>query len=127
MQESRANPYQAYKEQSIMTMTRGEMLVKLYDEILKCLASAQIGIDEKEYDTVNTKLQKAHEVIAHLRAGLNHDYEISANLDALYEYFLHTVVQANMKKDKEMIDEIFGMVSELKDTFIKADRAARIK
>ena len=28
------NPYQKYQQQSVMTMTQGEMLTKLYDEVI---------------------------------------------------------------------------------------------
>lgn len=120
------NPYQKYQQQSVMTMTQGEMLTKLYDEIIKQLTGAALFMEEKDFDMVNTALQKAQKIIQHLRQTLNFDYDISNSLDALYEYFNHQILQANMKKDAQMIKEIIPMVSELRETFMAADRSTRM-
>ena len=119
------NPYQRYQQQSVMTMTQGEMLTKLYDEIVKQLSAAQISLQEKDYGAVNRQLQKAQRVLNHLRVTLDPQYEISQNLSALYDYFIRRLIEANLRKDGAPVQEVLGMVEELRETFIQADRAAR--
>ena len=105
------NPYQQYQRQSVMTMTQGEMLTKLYDEVIKQMSGAKICLTEKDLSGVNNALQN----------------EISGNLDALYDFFIERTVQANLKKDAAMLDEIIPMIEDLRDTFVQADRNARSK
>ncbi len=121
------NSYERYKQQSVMTMTQGEMLIKLWDEILKQLNSGVIFIDKRDFSQSNKALQKAQRIINHLRATLNFNYEMSNDLDALYEFFNSKIVEANIHKNSNPIEEILSMVTELRDSFAQAERSARMK
>lgn len=121
------NPYQQYQRQSVMTMTQGEMLTKLYDEVIKQMSGAKICLTEKDLSAVNNALQKAQRILFYLKSTLDFKYEISGNLDALYDFFIERTVQANLKKDAAMLDEIIPMIEDLRDTFVQADRNARSK
>ena len=117
-----ANPYMQYQEQSIMTMTQGELVVKLFDGCLKQLNSAVYYLEEKQYDKANTSLQKAQRIVNYLDASLDMKYEISENLHALYEYFARLIVRANIRKQTEPIKEIIPMIDGLRDSFKQAER-----
>ena len=104
------NPYQQYQRQSVMTMTQGEMLTKLYDEVIKQMSGAKICLTEKDLSGVNNALQKAQRILFYLKSTLDFKYEISGNLDALYDFFIERIVQANLKKDAAMLDEIIPMI-----------------
>ena len=121
------NPYQQYQRQSVMTMTQGEMLTKLYDEVIKQMSGAKICLTEKDLSGVNNALQKAQRILFYLKSTLDFKYEISGNLDALYDFFIERTVQANLKKDAAMLDEIIPMIEDFRDTFVQADRNARSK
>ncbi len=119
------NAYQKYQQQSVNTMTPGEMLTRLYDEVIKQLSATKQFNDAKDYESANQASQKAQRIIQHLNSTLNFQYEISNNLSSLYDYFIYRLVQANLHKDNQMVDEILEMVSDLRETFIQADKAAR--
>lgn len=119
------NPYQKYQQQSVMTMTQGEMLTKLYDEIIKQLSAAQQFLAQENPEEVNKALQKAQRILAHLQITLDRKYEISESLDALYDYFIRRIIDANLHKDASPIEEVLPMIVDLRETFIKADRTAR--
>lgn len=121
------NPYEKYKQQSVMTMTQGEMLVKLYEEVIKQLSSALISIEKKDYSSSNESLQKAQKILGYLKSTLDFKYEVSNNLSMLYDFFIQRLIDANIKKDTAIIEEVIPMVAELKDAFSQADRLARIK
>lgn len=120
------NPYQAYQQQSVMTMTQGEMLLKLYDETIKQLSAAEIYMGEGSIEKTNLALQKAQKILNHLRATLDFQYDISNQLAALYDYFVRQIVSANIKKDVKLIQEILPMVSDLRDTFAQAAKQAHV-
>lgn len=119
------NPYDVYKQQSILTMTQGEMLNKLFEEIVKQLSCAQLYIEEKDVGKANQALQKAQRILNHLRATLDFQYDVSNNLAALYDFFIQKIIQANIKKDAGPIQEILPMIQDLQATFIQADKIAR--
>ena len=41
--------YEQYKAQSVNTMTRGELLLLLYDELVKRLTRAELAIGKQDY------------------------------------------------------------------------------
>lgn len=120
------NPYLKYKEQSVMTMTPGEMVVRLFEEAIKQLTIARSAINNHKIETANSSLLKSQNIIRHLRSTLNMQYEISNNLAMLYDFFINQIIQSNIKKDTQPIDDIIPMLTELKDSFAQAEKLARI-
>ncbi len=120
-----ANPYQTYKQQSVMTMTPGEMLLAVYDELIKQISFAQLGFKDKNNEVINRSLQKAQKIVHVLQGTLNFDYSIANSLNDLYDYFDFVFGNTNMKKDSSGLDDVLSMVVELKNTFAEADKLAR--
>lgn len=121
------NPYSKYQEQSIMTMTHGEMLTKLYEEAIKQLNSGVHYIQTNDPMMANLCLQKAQKIISYLRATLDMKYEISGNLSSLYVFFNEQILRANIRKETKPLEDIIPMLGELRDTFIQADKLARME
>lgn len=119
------NPYDTYKQQSVMTMTNGELLLALYDGLLKQISLTSQAFSSKNYANVNTHLQKAQLILTHLGNTLDHKYEISNNLTSLYDYFTSVLIQVNVKKDPSGLQDVYQMISELRDTFKKAEMQTR--
>lgn len=121
------NPYEKYKQQSVMTMTQGDMVKLLFEEALKQLERGARCINSKDYSGSNDALQRVQKIFNHLLGTLDFQYEISQNLSSLYEFFNYKIIQANIRKDFREIEDILPMVIELKDTFALADKQARIQ
>ncbi len=119
------NPYAKYAAQSVMTMTKGEMLAKLYEALIKNMRLGVVAIEQNDVVATNTHLQKAQSIITYLVSTLDRKYPVSANLLSLYDFFNRQIIAANVKKDANMINEIIPLVEELRSTFIDADRLAR--
>ncbi len=119
------NKYQAYKQQSVMTMTQGEMLNTLYDGLLKALYAAKGGLETRDYTVANRELIRAQKILNYLKTTLNHQYEIANNLEMLYNFFLQQIVQANVRKSAEHMDDVIEMVTQLRDAFVQADKNVR--
>ena len=111
------NAYSAYKKQSITTMTPVEIVVKLYSETERQLNRAIYFIEQKDFESANKSLTKSQDIINALRSVLDMNIEMSKNLDYLYEYFNHEIMNANVKKDVTIIQTILPQISELKEAF----------
>ncbi len=111
------NAYNAYKQNSINTASPGELTLMLYNGCIKFLNLARKAIEEKHIEEKNTNLQKDQNIINELIVTLNMDYEISKQILPLYEYMNRRLIEANIKNDVEIVDEVIGLVTEFRDTW----------
>ena len=114
--------YQQYKEQSIATMTQEELLLLLYDELVKRLMQAELALDKKEYPLFEASVQRGIEIIDYLDSTLDRKYEISHNLGRLYEYFDYELGRAKIGRRKEPLTGVKIKAAELRDAFREAAR-----
>lgn len=112
--------YQQYKEQSIATMTQEELLLLLYDELVKRLMQAELALDKKEYPLFEASVQRGIEIIDYLDRTLDRKYEISHSLGRLYEYFHYELGRAKIGRRKEPLTGVKIKAGELRDAFHEA-------
>ncbi len=115
---------QQYKEQSVMTMTQGELLVLLYDELLKRLKRAEISCENQVFDTFEQSIQRAVEILQYLKQTLNYDYAISRELANLYNFYIKELSRAKASRKVEPIQGIQPLISEVRSAFIEAKKEA---
>ena len=119
------NPYETYKHQSVMTMTSGQILLLVYNELIKQLSLAQKAFDKNDIVEINRTLKKSQNIIRELQNTLNFDYDISNDLNSIYGFFYTVTLNANIKKDSSELQMLIDMISELKDTFTEAEKLVR--
>ncbi|MBR1663748.1 MAG: flagellar export chaperone FliS [Ruminococcus sp.] len=119
------NPYKKYREQSVNTMTQGELLNLLFETCVKRLTEGVMYIEQKDYSKANESLHKGERIIRYLDSTLDRQYEIANDYSRLYEYFLWRIMSGNIHKDVEPINEVIPMISDLGKTFKEAERIAR--
>lgn len=118
------NGYQQYKQQSVSTMTKGEMLLLLYDECLKRLKVAEVTLDKGDFVNFEAAITRTEDIIRYLSAILNRNYDISRELYRMYDYFLFELGRVKAGRNKEIIAELKKHISELRDAFKEADKTA---
>ncbi|QBK25361.1 flagellar export chaperone FliS [Ureibacillus thermophilus] len=111
------NALNSYKQNSVTTASPGELTLMLYNGCLKFLAKAKKAIEEKNFEEKNKNIQKAQAIINELMVTLNMDYEIAKQMYSLYEYMNYRLIQANIKNDIAILDEVSGFVTEFRDTW----------
>ena len=114
--------YQQYKEQSVNTMTQGELLLLLYDAVYKRLAQAELMLDQENYPVYEASVERAVAIIDYLDSTLDRQYPISGNLTQLYEYFTYELGRAKIGRRKEVLTHVKTMVGELRDAFRQAQK-----
>lgn len=116
------NGYRQYKEQSVMTMTKGELLLVLYDEILKRLKRAELALKAENYVSFEQSVQRSLEIVQHLKDTLNYDYPISRELVSLYDFFIYDLSRLKASRKEEIIHEMQKLIKELRDAFAEAEK-----
>ncbi len=120
------NGYQQYKMQTVNTMTRSEMLLLLYDELIKRLNRAQIALDDKNYDLFEKSVKRSREIVDYLNRTLNMEYRISYDLRRMYEFFLYELSRLQAGRNRAVIQELKPLVAELRDAFKEASKTAAV-
>lgn len=118
------NGYQQYKQQSVDTMTSGEMLILLFDGAVKNIIRAELALQKQDYAEFNVAITKTDKIIHYLKDTLDMKYSVSRDLDRLYEYFLYLLARLRAGRRQEIITELKGYLVDLRDTFKEADRIA---
>ena len=114
--------YQGYKEQGINDMTPGELLLLLYDELVKRLLRAGLALDKKDYDLFDASVDRCLDIIRYLDDTLDMQYPISRNLNRLYDYFSYELNRVKAGRNKTELDRVKTMVGELRDSFREAHK-----
>lgn len=111
------NPYQRYKQTSVETASPGELTLMLYQGCLKFIRLGKKAIENNDIENKNINLQKAQAIIRELMVTLNMDIEISKNLLQMYDYLYRRLIEANMKEDLGILNEVEGFVLDFHDTW----------
>lgn len=119
------NAYDQYKENSIYTASPEELTFMLYNGLVKFLMQAQMSMNEKNIEKANNCIIKAQNIINEFRCTLDMKYDISKQLDAIYEYMNGRLLDANIKKDEKIIEEVLGYSRELRNTWEQAMKMAK--
>ena len=114
--------YQDYKNQSLLTMTQGELLLTLYDELVKRLLQAQIALKEQNYEVFEQSIGKSAEIVDYLNSTLDDKYPISAELSRMYDFFKFYLARIEAGRDGEKITELVKLVKELRAAFCEANK-----
>ncbi|MED0658189.1 flagellar export chaperone FliS [Anoxybacillus ayderensis] len=111
------NPYQSYQTNAVQTASPGELTLMLYNGCLKFIAQAKKAIEEKDIEARNTNLLKAQKIIQELMVTLNMEYEVAKSMMTMYDYMYRRLVEANIKSDITILEEVEGYVKEFRDTW----------
>lgn len=119
------NPYAKYKTNSINTATPEELTLMLYNGALKFCNQAMAALEEKDYIKANQLIQRVQDIIREFQITLKPEYEISQQLDALYDYIYRRLVSANIRKDISMLTEATDLIRNMRDTWKEAMKLAK--
>ena len=114
--------YQQYKQQSVNSMTPGELLLLLYDELVKRGTIASIALDKADYPTFEAAIDRCVDIINYLDETLDRQYPISRDLGRMYEYFTYQLGAIKIGRNKRELEQLRPMLAEMRDAFHTAEK-----
>jgi flagellar protein FliS len=109
------NAYQESKKIALETMSKGEIVIKLFEAASKQIKMGVFLIEREDS-------AKAQKLISALNQSLDMNYPISTELNDMYNFIYEQLGVANVNKDTALLNEMWGLVNELKDAFKEADK-----
>lgn len=111
------NPYQAYKQTAVETASPGELTLMLYDGCLRFIKKGKEAIKAGEIAEKNRCLQRAQDIIRELMITLDTKYEVAQPMMRMYDYILRRLIEANVKNDPAILDEVETYVGQFQETW----------
>lgn len=117
--------YAAYANNKVATASQSDLTLMLYEGAIKFCNLGIEGIEEKNFNKAHTNIMKVERIIEEFQASLNHSYPVAKDFDNVYSYLMQRLIQANMKKDKEILVEVLGHLRTMRDTWKEVVRLAK--
>lgn len=114
------NPYQTYRNNAILTAAKEDLTLMLYDGALKFCNQSIKALEDKDFETAHRLNMRVQEIIQEFQISLDDQYEVAGGLALVYDYLLHRLIDGNIQKDKEIMEEVRGILKELRDTWKEA-------
>ena len=109
------NAAKAYGNNKVQTATQAELTLMLYEGAVKFANIALVALEKKDYATTNTNIQKCRNIIVELISTLDHKYPVAKDFEKLYNYIFNLLVQANLKKDRELLERALEELRSIRD------------
>jgi flagellar protein FliS len=100
----------------VMDADPHRLIQMLMEGALDRIAIAKGAMQQKNPAVKGERISSAITIIEGLRHSLNKDPggELAMNLDDLYEYMASRLMEANIKDDVEMLDEVADLIRKIK-------------
>ena len=119
------NAAAAYKDSKILTASPAELTLMLYEGAIKFCNLALIALDKNDFDKTNLNIIKAERIMMEFRSTLDFKYPVSKHFELVYDYIYRRLIDANIKKDKEILEEALGYIREMRDTWKEVMKIAK--
>lgn len=121
------NAYAQYNNSKVLTASPAELTLMLYEGAIKFCNIAIVAIEQKNIQKAHTNIVKTEKIIDHFRATLDMKYPVAKDFDRVYEYLQRRLFEANMKKDKEIMEEVCGHIRSMRDTWKEVMRINKVQ
>ena len=119
------NPYAQYNNSKILTASPAELTLMLYEGAIKFCNIAIIGIEQNDVEKTHNNILKVQRIIDEFRSTLDRKYPVAEDFDRVYVYILQRLFEANIKKDKEILEEVLTHLRSMRDTWKEVMKASR--
>ena len=119
------NLYDKYKNNAVHTATKEDLTLMLYEGALKFCNQAIVAVENKDYIKANELILRSQDIIREFQITLNKSMEISKYFDSMYDYMHRRLIDANVKKDVEILGEVRDLLREFRDMWKDAMKLSR--
>ena len=117
------NAYAQYNNNKVMTASPAELTLMLYEGAIKFCNLAEMGIEQNDIQKAHTNIIKVQKIIDYLRQTLDMKYEVAQDFENIYSYLSSRLIEANLKKDPEILQEVNEHLRSVRDTWKEVMKA----
>lgn len=121
------NAYTQHNNTKILTASPAELTLMLYEGAIKFCNIAEVAIEHKDIQKAHDNIIKVQKIIDYLRKTLDMKYAVAQDFENIYVYLSQRLVEANIKKDKEILAEVNMHLHSVRDTWKDVMRLSKEK
>lgn len=122
-----SNAYAQYSNSKVLTASPAELTLMLYEGAIKFCNIAITAVEQRNIPKAHTNIVKVERIIDYLRQTLDMKYEVAQDFERIYTYLGQRLVEGNLKKDKEVLEEVCGHLRSVRDTWKEVMRINQSK
>lgn len=111
------NAYAQYKNSKVLTASPAELTLMLYDGAIKFCNIAIDACNNKNIEKAHLHIVKTERIIDHLRITLDMKYPVAQDFERIYSYLSQRLIQANVSKDAEILEEVNTHLRSVRDNW----------
>lgn len=111
------NAYAAYNRNKVLTASPAELTLMLYEGAIKFCNIAVMGIENKDIEKAHVNIVKTEKIIEEFLRTLDEKYPVYKDFENVYNYLLRRLREANIRKDKEILEEVLTHLRSMRDTW----------
>jgi flagellar protein FliS len=119
------NAAAVYKDNRILTASPAELTLMLYEGAIKFCNIAIMALDNKDIEKANLNIIKAERIITEFRSTLDFKYPSANQFELVYDYIYRRLIEGNIMKDKEIIEEALDYIRQMRDTWKEVMKLAK--
>lgn len=109
--------YEQYNRNKILTASPAELTLLLYEGAIKFCNIAIVAMEHGDIEKTHINIKKVEDIIIEFQATLNHKYPVAEDFDKIYKYIYDLLVEANIRKDKELLEKALEQLRGMRDTW----------
>lgn len=121
------NAYAKYNNSKVLTASPAELTLMLYEGAIKFCNIAIMGIEQNDIEKAHTNIRKVERIITEFRSTLDGKYAVAEDFDRVYVYLLQRLLEANIKKDKAILEEVNMHLRSMRDNWKEVMRINKEK
>lgn len=112
-----------YQKEALKTRVAGadryEIIQMLMAGAVEKMVLAKVAIEKKHLEAKSEHLSRASAIIEALRGCLDFEVggKVTENLYALYSYMIDRLLDASVKNDPKIVDEVVNLLKEIKSAW----------
>ncbi len=112
-----SNPYQKYKNTSVLSASREQILLMLYEAAIKFTKLSVQAAEKKNIAERGRNIMRAYDIVAELQVSLDHNVggDLPKQLDQLYTFILDQYTKGNIHGDIEALKSCQKILENLYD------------
>lgn len=117
-----SNPYQKYKQTSVVSASREKLLLMMYEGAIKFTKQAITAAEEKKIAERCTFIGRAYDIVMELNNTLDHKIggDIAKNLEQLYMFITEQYTKANISGSTEPLKNALKVLENLYEGWVGA-------
>ncbi|MGL6104488.1 flagellar export chaperone FliS [Romboutsia sp.] len=117
------NPYNTYKQNSVNTASKSQLLLMLLDGAVKYTKIARMAILEKDIARAHKELVRVQDIFLELMITMDKSAgSYMEDMYNLYDFIKSELSRANIRKDVQIIDNVLPLIEEVRDLWHEVDR-----